>query len=132
MQWYGSVQAGLQTEMTFDAHHILSPDGPVARRLGTRYEQRPEQGRMIDAVSHALAQGGKLVVEAGTGVGKSFAYLLPAIERVVTSREEADEGRATRGRVVRGGQSVAATPRAPPRRWSGWRSHHPRPRIQQA
>ncbi|MEX0654885.1 MAG: helicase C-terminal domain-containing protein [Phycisphaeraceae bacterium] len=73
--------------MSFDPATILSPTGPVARRLGDRFEQRPEQSAMIDAVRRTLAAGDKLLVEAGTGVGKSFAYLLPAIERIVANRE---------------------------------------------
>jgi len=72
--------------MPFDPHHIIAPDGPIARRLGERYEQRPQQAQMIDAVRIALSTGGKLVVEAGTGVGKSFGYLLPAIDRIVNSK----------------------------------------------
>ncbi len=43
------------------------------------YEHRPQQLRMADAVAAALAGGRHLAVEAGTGVGKSFAYLVPAI-----------------------------------------------------
>jgi len=43
------------------------------------YEQRPEQLAMADAVAKAIAAKEHLVVEAGTGVGKSFAYLVPAI-----------------------------------------------------
>ncbi|MFA9479495.1 ATP-dependent DNA helicase [Phycisphaerales bacterium AB-hyl4] len=73
--------------MSFKPGDILQPDGPVARRLGDRFEQRAEQAAMIDAVRRTLSDGGKLLVEAGTGVGKSFAYLLPAIERIVASRE---------------------------------------------
>ncbi len=69
--------------MTFDPHAILAADGPIARRLGRRFEQRPEQDRMVDAVGEAMRQGGKLIVEAGTGVGKSFAYLLPAIAHTI-------------------------------------------------
>jgi ATP-dependent DNA helicase DinG len=42
------------------------------------YEQRAEQVEMLKAVSNALSHGGHLMVEAGTGVGKSFAYLVPA------------------------------------------------------
>lgn len=42
------------------------------------YEQRSEQVAMAEAVRHAFAQSRNLVVEAGTGVGKSMAYLLPA------------------------------------------------------
>ncbi len=77
--------------MPLDIHHIIAPDGPIARRLGQGYESRPQQGEMMDAVDRALAQGGKLLVEAGTGVGKSFAYLLPAIKRVVESAPPIDE-----------------------------------------
>ena len=41
---------------------------------------------MIDAVRQAFATGNKLIVEAATGVGKSFAYLLPAIEKIVQAK----------------------------------------------
>lgn len=43
------------------------------------YEHRPQQSEMAAAVAHALEKGEHLAVEAGTGVGKSFAYLVPAI-----------------------------------------------------
>ncbi|MBX3038140.1 MAG: DEAD/DEAH box helicase family protein [Anaerolineales bacterium] len=42
------------------------------------YEHRAEQVEMLKAVANALSHGGHLMVEAGTGVGKSFAYLVPA------------------------------------------------------
>lgn len=64
--------------MPLDPASILGPDGAVARRL-PRYEVRDEQLRMAEAVAKAIDAGGHLVVEAGTGVGKSFAYLVPAI-----------------------------------------------------
>jgi len=57
---------------------ILGPEGRIAARLNN-YEHRREQLAMADAVEAAIARGGHLVVEAGTGVGKSFAYLVPAI-----------------------------------------------------
>jgi ATP-dependent DNA helicase DinG len=57
---------------------ILGPDGTIARRLGN-YEPRPQQLEMADAVARAIADPHHLMVEAGTGVGKSFAYLVPAI-----------------------------------------------------
>src|SRR3954447_25609020 len=47
---------------------------------GAAYEPRPEQAALADAVGHALATGEHLVAEAGTGVGKSLAYLVPALE----------------------------------------------------
>ncbi|MDX1683036.1 MAG: DEAD/DEAH box helicase, partial [Phycisphaeraceae bacterium] len=73
--------------MPIEAEDILAPDGPIARRLGDRYEQRPEQQQMIEAVRETLAEGGHLAVEAGTGVGKSFAYLLPALEHLLADRD---------------------------------------------
>jgi ATP-dependent DNA helicase DinG len=59
-------------------HDILGKGGAISRQLGN-YEPRPQQLRMADAVADALAQRQHLMVEAGTGVGKSFAYLVPAI-----------------------------------------------------
>ncbi len=57
---------------------ILGPDGRLAARLAG-YEFRKQQLEMADAVAVSIADGQHLVVEAGTGVGKSFAYLVPAI-----------------------------------------------------
>ena len=57
---------------------ILGPDGAIARRL-PHYEARPQQLAMAEAVADAVAGGRKLMVEAGTGTGKSFAYLVPAV-----------------------------------------------------
>ncbi len=61
-----------------DPTPILGPDGAIARRL-PRYEARPEQIQMAEAVAEAIEGERHLMVEAGTGVGKSFAYLVPAI-----------------------------------------------------
>ncbi|MGD0901187.1 MAG: DEAD/DEAH box helicase, partial [Thermoguttaceae bacterium] len=57
---------------------ILGPGGRVAARLAG-YEPRQEQLAMAEAVAAAIQARRHLVVEAGTGVGKSFAYLVPAI-----------------------------------------------------
>ncbi|MFQ6047790.1 MAG: ATP-dependent DNA helicase, partial [Phycisphaerae bacterium] len=56
----------------------LEAGGLVARRL-PGFEVRSEQIEMASAVERAFRAGRHLLVEAGTGVGKSFAYLLPAI-----------------------------------------------------
>ncbi len=69
-----------------DVERFLSSDGPVARRLGN-YQLRPQQVEMAAAVNRAMNAGEHLVVEAGTGVGKSFAYLIPAISQVVNHRQ---------------------------------------------
>ncbi len=60
------------------AEDVLGPNGPIARAM-EGYEDRPEQVRMARAVAEALSQSRHLIVEAGTGVGKSFAYLVPAL-----------------------------------------------------
>src|SRR5436305_1193189 len=58
---------------------ILGPGGAVAGRLGN-YEPRGQQLAMAEAVADAIADKRHLMVEAGTGVGKSFAYLVPAVQ----------------------------------------------------
>lgn len=55
---------------------ILEYGGPFSRYFES-FEQRPEQVAMLRAVTNALSYGTHLMVEAGTGVGKSFAYLVP-------------------------------------------------------
>lgn len=60
-----------------DAARLLGPDGPIARRLDD-YEVRPQQLELAAAVQGAFEGGRHLVAEAGTGTGKSFAYLVPA------------------------------------------------------
>jgi len=63
-------------------HAALGPGGLVAQHLST-FEPRPEQLEMAAAVEKAFEAPHHLLVEAGTGVGKSFAYLVPAIRQVV-------------------------------------------------
>jgi len=57
---------------------LLGPQSPLARALPT-YEHRHEQIEMARRVSEAFSHGKHLLAEAGTGVGKSIAYLVPAI-----------------------------------------------------
>ena len=66
---------------------FFGPDGRLARAL-PGYEERPSQARLSEAVDGTLRRGGLLLAEAGTGTGKTLAYLLPAVElgrRVVVS-----------------------------------------------
>jgi DNA polymerase-3 subunit epsilon/ATP-dependent DNA helicase DinG len=97
------IKEGIQPKKTkqnklqpFDNHHpaLENPELPVALDLEEvasileyggpfsqyfeAYEHRPEQVEMLKAVTTALSNGNHLMVEAGTGVGKSFAYLIPA------------------------------------------------------
>ncbi len=66
------------SEIDQQAVTALLEDGPLARAFHN-YEHRPQQVQMAQAVTDALNQGHHLMVEAGTGVGKSVAYLLPAM-----------------------------------------------------
>ena len=66
---------------TMDPSTILAPDGLISTKL-PGYEHRPQQLRMAELVHRAFADKKHLIVEAGTGVGKSFAYLVPAIQMV--------------------------------------------------
>ncbi|MBR5243181.1 MAG: helicase [Thermoguttaceae bacterium] len=63
---------------TFTFRDVLGDGGLIARRRGD-YERRAEQLEMAAEVDAALRERRHLTVEAGTGVGKSFAYLVPAI-----------------------------------------------------
>ena len=60
-------------------HEAFAPGGALARTL-PGFESRPEQAALADAVERSLASGEHLIAEAGTGTGKSLAYLIPALE----------------------------------------------------
>ena len=66
---------------------LLDTDGPFTEKLQS-FAPREAQIRMAEAVEGILASGGSLVVEAGTGIGKTLAYLVPALlsgDRVIIS-----------------------------------------------
>ena len=60
------------------SHDILGPDGLLARHL-PGFAARPQQQEMAAAVEQALHDNSILIAEAGTGTGKTFAYLIPAL-----------------------------------------------------
>ncbi len=72
----GLAGAGVTVEAVF------ASDGPLARGLAG-YEDRPQQRALAAAIEGAFRDGGALLAEAGTGVGKSLAYLVPAIGRAL-------------------------------------------------
>ena len=76
--------------LTTDA--ILGDSGIIADRL-ERFDHRPQQVEMASQVAAALSGPRHLIVEAGTGVGKSFGYLVPAILAVT---DEDDQRRLPR------------------------------------
>jgi ATP-dependent DNA helicase DinG len=92
---------------------ILGPDGRIAARLAN-YEHRPQQLAMADSVERALVDGHHLVVEAGTGVGKSFAYLVPAISYVTAERPR-QVAKSSRG-FADDADEPDSEPNKPPRR----------------
>ncbi len=57
---------------------LLGPDGPLAASVDG-FAPRKQQQAMAEAVARTLEDGGSLVAEAGTGTGKTFAYLVPAL-----------------------------------------------------
>src|ERR1700744_2548561 len=61
-----------------DIEAVLGPDGPLAQAL-PGYRPRPVQLRMAVRVQAALEDRATLLVEAGTGTGKTYAYLVPAL-----------------------------------------------------
>jgi ATP-dependent DNA helicase DinG len=61
-----------------NARALLGPDGPIAAAL-PRYEARNGQLDMAEAVERALDEDRVLLCEAGTGTGKTLAYLVPAL-----------------------------------------------------
>jgi predicted DnaQ family exonuclease/DinG family helicase len=80
--------AGRPSPFPVDA--VFAADGPLAQNLAG-YEDRPQQRDLASAIERTFQDGGALIAEAGTGVGKSIAYLVPAIaaallgERVIVS-----------------------------------------------
>jgi ATP-dependent DNA helicase DinG len=65
---------------------ILAPNGPISF-AHPAYEDRPMQRDLAVAIARAYNDGGVAVLEAGTGTGKSVAYLIPAIKWALQNRE---------------------------------------------
>lgn len=73
-----------------DIDRILGPHGLIARRIPA-YEHRLQQMEMAQAVADALRDRKHLIVEAGTGIGKSYAYLVPAILHATSGEAKLDQ-----------------------------------------
>jgi ATP-dependent DNA helicase DinG len=76
-----------RTRATAGARELLGGDGPFASEI-ENFAERPSQLDMAEAVEMAIADGHALIAEAGTGTGKTFAYLVPALrsgKRVIVS-----------------------------------------------
>lgn len=83
----GDTEAGGASSLQAEVEGIFSPHGILSG--ASSFEYRPEQQRMAVAVAGNLGEGGHLVVEAGTGVGKSLAYLVPAALHALATKRKA-------------------------------------------
>src|SRR5581483_9358307 len=79
--------SGPASDLVKQVETLFSPSGILSR--ASNFEYRPQQQQMAVAVAKALENKEHLVVEAGTGVGKSLAYLAPAILFAVARKRKA-------------------------------------------
>src|SRR5215212_9598938 len=81
------MNTATQSGLDGPVHDAFAPEG-VLSRTADQFRPRNAQTEMALAVAQTIENGGALVVEAGTGVGKTFSYLVPALlsgERVLLS-----------------------------------------------
>ena len=77
----------MKSSKSVTLREIFSPGGLISQHL-EGYELRQEQLQMAHEVARALIDTEHLIVEAGTGVGKSFAYLIPAISLALKAEQK--------------------------------------------
>ncbi|MCX8109203.1 MAG: DEAD/DEAH box helicase, partial [Verrucomicrobiae bacterium] len=82
-----TTPAQISEDLVAQVEAIFSPTGLLSK--ARNFEYRPQQQQMAVAVARALVRRECLIVEAGTGVGKSLAYLIPAILYAVANRKKA-------------------------------------------
>ena len=68
----------MPSEFVKEVADVFAKDGPLSK-VTANYTPRPSQIEFATSVAEALEQGKSLVAEAGTGTGKTFAYLVPAL-----------------------------------------------------
>jgi len=78
---------GVSSELLCDVEKMFSSEGILSK--SRNFEFRPQQQEMAVAVARALEKNEHLIVEAGTGVGKSLAYLIPAIQFALAKGKKA-------------------------------------------
>lgn len=79
---------------------IISVFAMLAEHLGVAYERRPQQEEVADMVASSLSNNITALIKAPTGVGKSYAYLIPAILEIQRSRGVDKDGFSTSKRVI--------------------------------
>ena len=90
----------------FTPENILGNNGLLARKM-KGYEARPQQIVMANDILNAFLTKNHLVIEAGTGVGKSFGYLVPSILAATQEYPRFDENRTLFRRVVISTQTIS-------------------------
>jgi ATP-dependent DNA helicase DinG len=98
------------TDESLTIDRVLGPGGLLSKQL-SGYEARPQQLEMARAVAAALAQREHLIVEAGTGVGKSLAYLAPAILATARAATASNSSAETEEPCGRPGEESDGGPR---------------------
>ena len=83
---YNKQVGNTRSVLIMELKKILGPDGLLSKRMDG-YEYRPQQISMAWSIEEALAAKKHCLVEAGTGVGKSMAYILPAIKHATTGKK---------------------------------------------
>ncbi len=66
---------------------LLMPKGPVAKKLGKSFEHRKEQIKVLNETAKAFNDDSIALIEAGTGTGKTFSYLIPSIKWAIQNNE---------------------------------------------
>ncbi|HEX8490591.1 MAG TPA: helicase C-terminal domain-containing protein [Chthoniobacterales bacterium] len=82
-----ALRDSLESDFIEEVRSLFSKEGLLSR--AKNFEYRPEQQQMAVAVARALEEERHLVVEAGTGVGKSIAYLAPSILYALREKKKA-------------------------------------------
>src|SRR6266496_1166856 len=82
-----ALKNSLGSEFVEQVRTFFSENGPLSK--AKNFEFRPQQQEMAVEVANALEEERHLVVEAGTGVGKSLAYLTPAILMAIAQHKKA-------------------------------------------
>src|SRR3954451_8285821 len=82
-----ALQHSLDSDFVEEVRTLFSKSGSLSK--AKNFEYRPQQQEMAVAVAEALEEERHLVVEAGTGVGKSLAYLVPAILYALDQKKKA-------------------------------------------
>ena len=81
----GTASEAQETSLSAEVAEIFADGGPLSELL-PGHESRPQQAEMAQSVADAISEGANLIVEAGTGVGKSLAYLVPAALHAMRQR----------------------------------------------